>query len=501
MNLARKRITYLLSLPVVAWGLMIFTFQSSFADQLFLARPLYAQQAKSTATVVTTTALSTTNAISVTMGEPQTTATRGSQPVVWVTPTPPAADLFAAATLSIQMTADATTTGTATPLPKEWKVATVRLLPYVPAPQNTATAEALALEATARAVTTGEPVGVVFWTATPRPTATATATPVATQTPVIVTATFTPEDVLAAATIAAQATVAATTTGTATSPPANLLVATPTPKPIIVTNTPTAANAATATRMAAVATAIAFTTGVPDQVRYITATPTEAQAASAARPSNTPTPIFIALDALTATPTPAATPLFPSILVGKILFLADNDGRRGAEAYAMDPDGSNVVRLSSLEFYQRALNRESYSADRRYQTLVKKGGSGQQQIFYQDALYSTEQSMTEFGAGDAWDPRWSPTAESVVFVANEAGNDEIWVVRKGEWPAQQLTQNQWEWDKHPSWSPDGAQIVFMSNRSGGRQLWLMDAGGKNQQQLTTFTFEVWDPVWVKYADN
>jgi hypothetical protein len=501
VDLARKQMAYLLGLLAVTWGLIIFTFWDSSVDQWSIARPLYAQQA-ATATVITTTAApSATNAISVTSVSTKTTATKETHPPVWVTPTAPAADLFAAATLSIQMTADAATTGTATPLPAHWKVAAVRLLPYVPAPQNTATAEALALEATARAVTTGEPVGVVFWTATPRPTATATATPVATNTPIIVTATFTPEDVLAAATIAAQATVDATTTGTATPLPANLVLATPTPKPIIVTNTPTPANEATAMRLAAVETAIAFTTGVPDQRRYITATPTEAEAAVAARPSHTPTPLFIAIDALTATPTADATPLFPSLLVGKILFLADNDGRRGAEAYAMDPDGSNVVRLSSLEFYQRALNRESYSADRRYQTLVKKGGRGQQQIFYQDTLYNTEHSLTQFGAGDAWDPRWSPTAESVVFVANEAGNDEIWLVRKGEWPAQQLTQNQWEWDKHPSWSPDGTQIVFMSNRSGSRQLWLMANNGDKQQQLTNFTFEVWEPVWVKYSDN
>lgn len=464
-----------------------------------LAPPLYAQQVTQGVTQTTTltnSAVMTPVTPTATPAPPTATWT-----AVWVTPTAPAADLFAAATLAMQMTAAAQSTGTATPLPGNWKVATVRILPYVPAPTNSATAEVLALEATARAVTTGEPVGVVFWTATPRPTATATATPMPTWTPIIVTATFTPESVLVAATLAAQATADATTTGTATPLPGNVLFATATPKPIIVTNTPTPGNAATATMIAVVETAIAFTTGVPDPTRFITATPTAPPAAVAAQPTNTATPLFIAIDALTATPTPNATDLFPSILVGKILFLADNDGRRGAEAYAMDPDGSNLVRLTGMEFYQRAWEREAFSADRRYQTLVKKGSRGQLQIVYQDALYSTEHTLTHFGAGNAWDPRWSPTADVVIFVTNEAKNDEIWLVRKGEWPAQPLTKNQWEWDKHPSWAPDGTQIVFMSNRSGSRQLWLMTADGANQRQLTNFTFEAWDPVWVKYADQ
>ena len=108
------------------------------------------------------------------------------------------------------------------------------------------------------------------------------------------------------------------------------------------------------------------------------------------------------------------------------------DGRRGAEAYVMNLGGSDVALLTSLAFYIRARNREQYSADRRYQTLVKTAGNGQRQIVYQDSLYGSEQLLTRFGAGHAWDPRRSPTAEVVVLVANESRNDEVWLVRKGE---------------------------------------------------------------------
>ena len=479
MSLLRLRLISLLAFTTVGWlGLLCL---GQFSTSPFaLSRPLYAQQAAATPTSVPITPTAT---------------------LVWVTPTPPAADLFAAATLSVRMTAAATTTGTATPLPANWKVAAVRLLPYVPEPENQATAEILAMEATARAVTTGEPAGVIYWTATPRPPAPPTATPTPTTPPTIVTATFTPVDVLAAATWAAQATLDATTTGTATPLPKFVVLATNTPKPIIVTSTATPENAATAQSMAVQETAIAFTTGVPEPGRFVTATPTNLPPAPTARPVNTATPIFIPLAALTATATPGATPPFPALLVGKILFLADNDGRRGPEAYLMNADGSDVALLTALEFYNRAQAREAYSADRRYHTFVQSAGSGQKQIFYRDTVYGTEQSMTRFGVGNAWDPRWSPTADVVVLVANESRNDELWLVRKDEWPAVQLTQNEWAWDKHPSWSPDGTQIVFMSNRSGSQQLWLMDAEGSNQRQLTNFAFEVWDPVWVKYTDQ
>jgi TolB protein len=100
----------------------------------------------------------------------------------------------------------------------------------------------------------------------------------------------------------------------------------------------------------------------------------------------------------------------------------------------------------------------------------------------------------------AWAPVWSPTSETIAFVSSETDNDEIWVAQRNQWPAMQLTKNDWEWDHHPSFSPNGAEIVFSSNRvTGSRQIWIMDSSGGNQRQLTNFPFEAWDPVWVKYV--
>lgn len=136
---------------------------------------------------------------------------------------------------------------------------------------------------------------------------------------------------------------------------------------------------------------------------------------------------------------------------------------------------------------------------------------------YHDSAFDVVRPLTRFGAsilysegifygfgeladfGHAWDPVWSPTGDLIAFVANESGNDEIYVVLKDQWPPRQLTRNTWEWDKHPSWSPDGRQIVFESNRDGQQRLWLMNADGSNQRPLTDPILEAFAPVWVKYV--
>ena len=80
----------------------------------------------------------------------------------------------------------------------------------------------------------------------------------------------------------------------------------------------------------------------------------------------------------------------------------------------------------------------------------------------------------------------------------KSGNDEIYTVDVNGANMQRLTNNTWEWDKHPTWSPDGSQILFWSNRdTGRRQLWIMSADGKNQRLFFPSNYNDWDPVWVK----
>jgi len=352
-----------------------------------------------------------------------------------------------------------------------------------PAPENAATATAMAIWATAVAMTTGEP--------TPTPPNMVTATP--TPTFVMITSVPTPENVLTAAAVAATATVRAATTGTPTPLPPNWVT------PIVVTSTPTPENAATAQRMAAIATAKAFTTGTP--------TPTLPNMITA-----TSTSVLIYADSPTVTPEPTPTPTpdparMPPELWGKIAFLSDREGGPEEEPtiWVMDPDGSNIAWLTAPWAYEFALDLDTYSPDMSQQVFVYKW-KDRHELWVRNTADEWIWRLRAPTKGEAYLPAWSPDSVHIAYVSQEDGNDEIHVIdmRKEEAVVidARLTQNDWEWDKHPSWSPDGGQIVFWSNReSGHRQIWVMDADGSQQRNISNNPYNDWDPVWIKWPKD
>ncbi len=304
---------------------------------------------------------------------------------------------------------------------------------------------------------------------------------------IVVTLTPTPVDVFAAATQAVMATDWARILGTATATPPNLVTPTPTPTPFVVTNTPTPANEATAAYVAAYATAAAFTTGTPTPfpagIAVLVATDTPPPVPPTAAATAGPTPIFVYVDELIF-PTSTPTPAYPPELVGKILFLSPYlaRNRNQPNAFMVNPDGTGLALLKTREFYDRAKAHDAYSADKRFYAYAQReplgGLSGLIQIYWNDGEYGSQgHQLTYFGIGTAWAPAFSPVdAETVALVSNESANDEIWLAQRNQWPAVQLTKNEWEWDRSPSFSPDGREIVFESNRvTGTRQLWMMDA--------------------------
>lgn len=230
--------------------------------------------------------------------------------------------------------------------------------------------------------------------------------------------------------------------------------------------------------------------------------------------------------------TPVSPPPVPSQLQGLILFRSDlafdspyeaaqcRDSHDYCDAYAVDPTTGSIWLLADPWPHECAEGRDAFSADRHYQALVQSEWTEfsseygpinylQLQVKYYDRQFKVIKTLSRFGAyffgpdfapfGDSWDPVWSPVGDTIAFVSNEAGNDDIYVVAKDRWPPRQLTRNEWAGDKHPSWSPDGKQIVFESNRDGRHRLWIMNADGSNQRPLTDPIMNAFDPVWVKYV--
>ena len=211
---------------------------------------------------------------------------------------------------------------------------------------------------------------------------------------------------------------------------------------------------------------------------------------------------------LTPEPTPTPTPdlaRMPPELQGKIAFLSDREGGQGQKpaVWVMDPDGSNVAKLTDPWTYEFALDLDTYSPDMSQQVFAYRW-KNLHELWVRNTADDWIWRLRAPPKGEAYQPAWSPDGIHIAYVSQEDGNDEIHVIdmrKEAIVPDARLTQNDWEWDKHPSWSLDGRQIVFFSNREneGGRmQIWIMDADGSRPRNISNNPYNDYDPVWIKW---
>jgi Tol biopolymer transport system component len=121
---------------------------------------------------------------------------------------------------------------------------------------------------------------------------------------------------------------------------------------------------------------------------------------------------------------------------------------------------------------------------------------GCSQIVVSDAQWPHPREITPPGYMH-YDPAVSPDGQWIAYTSTIAGNDEIFKIRLDGGSNVRLTENVWEWDKHPSWSPDGARLAFYSNRDGRKQIYLMNADGSGLENVSQNAYNDWDPVWVR----
>src|SRR5205085_12004011 len=82
---------------------------------------------------------------------------------------------------------------------------------------------------------------------------------------------------------------------------------------------------------------------------------------------------------------------------------------------------------------------------------------------------------------------WTPDGR-VVYVSEESGNADIWVMNADGSDRKQLTTDPHR-DATPDVSPDGRYIAFASERAGAENIWLMNIDGSNQRRLTGKSIE------------
>jgi len=88
-------------------------------------------------------------------------------------------------------------------------------------------------------------------------------------------------------------------------------------------------------------------------------------------------------------------------------------------------------------------------------------------------------------------PSLSPDGKTVVYVAKDGDDLDIFALRVGGLNPVNLTRNCAKNDTQPAFSPDGARVAFRSERDGGG-LFVMEATGESPRRLTDFGF---DPKW------
>jgi len=408
---------------------------------------------------------------------------------------------------------------------------------FTPVPENVLTVVALQSTATAVATAIGTYTPVPpFITPTPFPQNLATVQAAArlAELPAVVVETPVPENEATVTALAEFATAVALTTGTFTPVPTQYVT------PMVILPSPPAANAATAVARIAEATAVAQAGGptftpLPYNAvigEFVIATPTPQNVATAAAlalaatanaevygpatatpfhwlvitptpeplPTATPTipPVIMAED-FTPTPIPTATEIVPATLPDEyknLIFFQRGTGPT-AQIYLFNPATQAIGLVTRSWIYPLARTSLTRSPDGQREVFVQEDSNRIPQVFVRTVDSPRAQQLTAFSR-PSYDPAWSPTGEWIAFVSNNSGNDEIYRVSPDGSIVEQLTINNWEWDKHPAWSPDGQQIVFFSNRDVGRpQLWIMNADGTGQRNLLASEYEDLYPVWTR----
>ena len=167
---------------------------------------------------------------------------------------------------------------------------------------------------------------------------------------------------------------------------------------------------------------------------------------------------------------------------GGIAFGGGRDGNR--EIYVMNPDGSNVTRLTNnLEF-------DGYPAWSPDGTKIafESVRNRDTQIYVMNADGSGVTKLTTnliFNGLAAFWPAWSPDGTKIAFNSDPGdgyADEEIYVMNADGSGITRITYNP-SFDLSPAWSPDG-RIFFTSDRDRATNVYVMNADGSGVTRLT-----------------
>jgi len=169
----------------------------------------------------------------------------------------------------------------------------------------------------------------------------------------------------------------------------------------------------------------------------------------------------------------------------KIAFVSDRDPQGGI--YLMNPDGSNVQRLSY------GGQDPAWSPDGSRIAFTTAGASTLGSIHVMNSDGSNVRKLVDEVHG-IQGIAWSLSGAKIAFASSpsQLGSPEIYVMNADGINLHNIT-NYWALDAFPTWSPNGTRIAFESYRDGEDNIYVMDADGSNLRQLTNTGAD--NPAW------
>jgi Tol biopolymer transport system component len=172
----------------------------------------------------------------------------------------------------------------------------------------------------------------------------------------------------------------------------------------------------------------------------------------------------------------------------------------GVGIYVMNANGTDVRRLSPTP---AADVRPSWSANGKeiiFSRVVgpnTAGGIPNTEIDVMNANGTDVRTILPADGTFNIEPRWSPTASTIVFMSGRNHSQQIYTMTAGGRDLKMITSQGANGD--PFWSPNGARISFGSDRQGGGRInvYTMSASGGHVRAVTHFSppFEAGDTSW------